>query len=93
MADAIATDTGHEASSIEGVTPMTFPNPHTIRLYQNLYDCLSDPGELDLFDALRAADIHLGCSERCHPRRRAQQSIDAVRTGEGDAECPLEERQ
>ncbi|MFC9898101.1 hypothetical protein ACFVMC_30795 [Nocardia sp. NPDC127579] len=56
---------------------MTYQDPQQLRLYQNLYDCLADPGELDIIDAMRAAEIHLGCSERCHPRRRAQQRIAA----------------
>ncbi|MEV6279311.1 hypothetical protein [Nocardia sp. NPDC051832] len=54
---------------------MSFQYAQVPRLYQNLYDCLSDPGELDVIDAIRAAEIHAACSERCHPRRRAQQRI------------------
>ncbi|WP_194819985.1 hypothetical protein [Nocardia sp. XZ_19_385] len=61
---------------------MSFQYAPTLRLYQNLYDCLSDPGELDVIDAIRAAEIHTACSERCQPRRRAQQTIASARSTE-----------
>ncbi|GAB2681364.1 hypothetical protein [Nocardia goodfellowii] len=58
---------------------MTLLYPQSI--YQNLYDCLSDPGELGVIDAIRAAEIHSDCSERCHPRQRAQQAIASAGPG------------